>query len=172
MQSDAELINSVLAGCKDAYELLIKRYEQSVRAVAIDILHDFHLASDASQDAFLTAYENLFYLRKPDSFGPWLLKIARRCAIDVARRKPRQTESQLDNALENPDGRLEAENRELLSAVLKLPKAENQVVMLRYFAGHSVKDVAEISGRSVGTITKQLSRAHKRLKKMLKEPQL
>jgi RNA polymerase sigma factor (sigma-70 family) len=50
---------------------------------------------------------------------------------------------------------------------MKLPANEQQVVMLRYFSANSVKDVAEISGRSVGTVTKQLSRAHKRLRIML-----
>ncbi|MHC4215044.1 MAG: RNA polymerase sigma factor [Planctomycetota bacterium] len=39
--------------------------------------------------------------------------------------------------------------------------------MLRYFSANSVKDIAETLGRSVGTVTKQLSRAHKRLRTML-----
>jgi DNA-directed RNA polymerase specialized sigma24 family protein len=41
--------------------------------------------------------------------------------------------------------------------------------MLRYFAGHSVKGVADAVGRSVGTVTKQLSRARVRLRTILKE---
>lgn len=41
--------------------------------------------------------------------------------------------------------------------------------MLRYFTGHNVKDVAQIVGRGVGTVTKQLSRAHERLRKTLSE---
>ena len=57
----------------------------------------------------------------------------------------------------------------LLGAVAGLPESEKQVVMLRYFAGHTVKEAAEIVGRSVGTVTKQLSRARKRLRAMLKE---
>ncbi|MHC4184765.1 MAG: RNA polymerase sigma factor [Planctomycetota bacterium] len=53
--------------------------------------------------------------------------------------------------------------------MLKLPESEKQVVMLRYFSGQSVREVAEMLGRSVGTVTKQLSRAHKRLRNTLKE---
>ena len=72
-------------------------------------------------------------------------------------------------AAENPDGRLDEDNEVLLAAVVKLPEAEKQVVMLRYFAGHSVSEVAGALGKNIGTITKQLSRAHKRLRKILKE---
>ena len=75
-------------------------------------------------------------------------------------------------ATEKPYGRLDEESEGLLSAVVKLPEAERQVVMLRYFAEHNVKEVAEIAGRNIGTVTKQLSRAHKRLRRILKESQL
>ena len=169
MQSDAELVNNVLSGDKQAFGVLVRRYERPVRAVALDVLGDYHLALDVSQDAFVTAYENLPGLRKPVAFGPWLMKITRRCALDLARRKRDEAplESVVPQAIHNPDGQLDEEKQWLLAAVVKLPKGEKQVVMLRYFAGHSVKDIAEIVGRSVGTVTKQLSRAHKHLRNIL-----
>jgi len=97
------------------------------------------------------------------------MKITRRCALDSSRRKPKETqlEPKIATATESPDGQLDEDKQKLLAAVVKLPKAEKQVVMLRYFSDNSVKDVAKIAGRSVGTVTKQLSRAHKRLRKIL-----
>ena len=77
-------------------------------------------------------------------------------------------ESTVAAAIENPDGQLDVDKQRLLAAVAGLPKAEKQVVMLRYFAGNSVRDVADIVGRNVGTVTKQLSRAHKHLRNILK----
>jgi RNA polymerase sigma factor (sigma-70 family) len=53
---------------------------------------------------------------------------------------------------------------------MQLPAGEKEVVMLRYFEGHTVQQVASIAGRSVGTVTKQLSRAHRHLKTLLEEP--
>jgi RNA polymerase sigma-70 factor (ECF subfamily) len=169
VQSDAELVNAVLGGDKQAFAVLVKRYERPVRATALDVLGDYHLASDVSQDAFVTAYENLPGLRKPAAFGAWLMKITRRRAFDGARRKRDGAglESVIAPPTHNPDGQLDEEKQWLLAAVVKLPKGEEQVVMLRYFAGHSVKDVAEILSRNVGTVTKQLSRAHKRMRKIL-----
>jgi len=169
VRTDAELVNAVLDGKKQAFAVLVKRYERVVRAVALDILGDYHSATDASQDAFVKAYEQLAGLRKPEAFGPWLTKITRRCALDSVRRKPKeaQIKAKIAASMESFDGQLDEEKQRLLAAVVTLPKAENQVVMLRYFSGHSVKDVAEIAGRSVGTVTKQLSRAHKRLRNIL-----
>jgi RNA polymerase sigma factor (sigma-70 family) len=67
------------------------------------------------------------------------------------------------------NGRLDEKKQHLLETIQQLPKPERQVVMLRYFGPHSVRDVADIVDRSVGTVTKQLSRAHKRLKSRLQE---
>jgi len=174
VQSDAELVNAVLNGNKQAFGVLVKRYERPVRAAALDVLGDYHSATDVSQDAFVTAYENLPGLRKPLAFGPWLMKITRRCALDFVRRRQKEAprEAAVAAAIVNPDGRLDEEKQILLAAVVRLPEGEKQVVMLRYFAGHSVKGVAEILGRSVGTVTKQLSRAHKRLRTTLERSKI
>ena len=173
MQSDAELVNAVLGGDKRAFEVLIKRYERPIRAIALDILGDYHLASDVSQDAFVTAYEKLPGLRKPTAFGAWLMKIARRCALDCVRRQNGKSslEPVVSSRIHDRSGRLDEERQWLLSAVIKLSKSERQVIMLRYFSCHSVKEVADILGRSVGTVTKQLSRAHKRLRNTLERSQ-
>jgi len=169
VQSDAELVNAVLNGNKQAFGVLVKRYERPVRAAALDVLGDYHSATDVSQDAFVTAYENLPGLRKPAAFGAWLMKITRRCALDCVRRQDGQSsmETVVSTGSNDRNGRLDEERQWLLSAVIKLPKSEMQVIMLRYFSGHSVKEVADILGRSVGTVTKQLSRAHKRLRTTL-----
>jgi RNA polymerase sigma-70 factor (ECF subfamily) len=169
VRTDAELVNAVLDGEKQAFAVLVKRYERPVRAVALDVLGDYHSAADVSQEAFVKAYEQLEGLRKPKAFGPWLMKITRRCALDSARRKTKeaQLEPKIAAAIESPNGRLNEGMQRILAAVVRLPRAEKQVVMLRYFGDNSVKDVADIVDRSVGTVTKQLSRAHKRLRKIL-----
>ena len=160
-----------MAGESRAFEGLVRRYERSVRAAALDVAKDSHLSRDIAQEAFLRAYRQLATLRRPAAFGPWLMQITRRCAVDVVRR--RRTEGPLGPNLvattPGHNGRLEEDKERLLAAVMGLPSGERQVVMLRYFGGHTVKDVARIAGRSVGTVTKQLSRAHRRLRNTLKE---
>lgn len=169
LQSDGELIGAVLGGDRKAFAILIKRYELSVRAVATSVLRDRHLAQDAAQEAFVRAYLNLGALRKAAAFGPWLLRIARRCALDLVHQYRQVPLPEPDVVEEHHSGLLDEEKERLLAAVLELRESERQVVMLRYFGGHSVKEVADITGRSAGTITKQLSRAHRRLRVLLRE---
>jgi len=173
VQSDAELVKAALDGERDAFAVLVKRYERPVRAVAMNVLGDHTSAQDAAQDAFVRAYENLPALRKSSAFGPWLMKITRRCALTAARQRPRETTLDPTDTFpgEKKDGQLNEQKQRLLAAVVKLPESERQVVMLRYFSDHSVRDVASILGRSIGTVTGQLSRAHKRLRNILERPE-
>jgi len=170
--SDAVLVKEVLDGAKDAYAELVRRYERPARAAAIHILGNYHFAEDAAQDAFVKAYQQLAGLRKPAMFGCWLMKITRRCALDIAGKK--RPDVPLDSVAEMPDhrrnGRLDEEKQHLLREVMRLADSERQVVLLRYFGGHTVSQVADITGRSVGTVTKQLSRAHQHLRNQIKEP--
>lgn len=169
MRSDAELVNLVRNGDRTAYAVLVERYERSVRAVTWGVLADRHAAEDAVQEAFLTAYEKINTLRRADRFGPWLIRIAKRTATRMASR--RRVTSELDDVTEGSDpgrnGQLDEESEHLLHLVRRLPRHERLVVMLRYFDSHDVQLIAAMTGRPVGTVTKQLSRAHRRLRNWL-----
>ena len=78
-------------------------------------------------------------------------------------------ESKGDPADYRDDGQLDEQSRLVLSAVMALPPHERRAVMLRYFEGLGVEAIADIAGRSVGTISKQLTRARQRLRKRLKD---
>lgn len=170
-QSDAKLVQEVLDGNTQAFALLVARYERSVRAAAVNIVKSTHAADDISQDVFLRAFQQMPTLRNPQVFGPWLMKIARRYAIDSLKKQQslKYSDSLDQMAAHKRNGQLDEKHQHLLEAVTQLPKSERQVVMLRYFGPHSVRDVAGILDRSVGTVTKQLSRAHKHLERRLQE---
>ena len=167
--SDKELVRAVQAGDREAYGQLVIRYERSLRAVIAQIVSDIHVAEDLAQDAFVKAFQNVSRLRNPSRFGPWLYKIARHEALMWIRRRPRITEGSLskDTPLEQCDGRLSEASEQLLKAVMTLPSQEQRVVLLRYFEGHPVGDIARMIGRPIGTVTKQLSRAHVRLRRQM-----
>lgn len=171
MQSDAELVTAVLAGDREAFAGLVERYERAVRATALALVRDHHVAQDIAQDTFLAAYAKLGTLRDGAAFGSWLLRIVRRRALEAVRRQPRdRTLEAVDTeAPAGSDGRLEDDSRRLLSAVMRLPEGERTLVMLHYFDGEKVADIAQASGRPVGTVTGLLSRARDRLRRWLKE---
>jgi len=169
--ADAELVQAALAGGRDAYATLVKRYERAVTAVALAVLRDHHAAQDAAQETFLCAYRRLGDLRRADRFASWLMKIAHHEACRLARRRTAGATAPLvsDPPDSSGNGRLEGPLEQVLSAVTRLPEPERLVVMLKYFNRHDVATIAEMSGRPVGTVTKQLSRARRRLRGWLRE---
>jgi RNA polymerase sigma-70 factor, ECF subfamily len=169
LQPDDHLIREVLAGRRDAYADLVRRYERHAHVAAWTILRDHQAAEDVTQESFVKAYYKLNALRTPGTFGAWLLTIVRRTAADYARSKKRLVfvPSLPDRPLlDLPD---EDEAAFLLSALARIPDREQQVLLLRYFDGLAVADIAARLSRPVGTVTKQLSRAVAHLRERLKE---
>jgi len=172
VQSDSELVQAVLKGDRQAYERLFERHERSVLAVGLALLGNYHAAQDVAQEAFVKAYRSLGDLRQTASFGPWVREIARREALAVRRRMRQESQVELPVTVQGSpcnDGSLDEQNRLLLEAITRLPRHEQDVLMLYYFEGHPVKTISEITGRPVGTVTMQLSRARSHLQKRLKE---
>ena len=172
MLSDADLVKRVLMGDRSAYGELFERYERSVLAVGLSVLGDLHSAQDVSQETFVIAYEKLPALRQGARFGAWVQRIARNEAIAHLRRRQRRQqaeESMRQHKTASDNHRLDGVAEKLLEAVMRLPRHERRVVMLHYFEAHSVKDIGAMTGRPVGTVTMQLSRARARLLKWFKE---
>ena len=172
VQSDSELVHRALNGDREAYGRLFERHERSVLAVGLAVLGNYHAAQDVAQEAFVKAYQSLGDLRQRASFGPWVREIARREALAIRRRTRQECRVELPVAAQGSpcnDGTLDEQNRLLLEAITRLPRHEQDVLMLYYFEGHPVKTISEITGRPVGTVTMQLSRARSRLQKWLKE---
>jgi RNA polymerase sigma-70 factor (ECF subfamily) len=170
LESDRQLVQRVLAGNREAYATLVERYQHAVFAVALKVIGDRDAAEDAAQNSFVSAYTNLNRLHDANAFGAWLLVIARREALSVARSRRRTIplDDDQDASASIPDGLVEDEKlNELMNALGRLAGHEQQVLMLRYFQSQPVATIAAITGRSVGTVTKQISRALARLREQL-----
>ncbi len=169
MRSDAEIVAEVLNGSVESYAELVDRWQKPAVGVAARILRDEHLAEDIAQDAFVKAYEKLGSLKNGKMFGSWLMQICRNGALDELRRHVKRAESISVDDFFGIEASVESkpDHSELLENVLKLPDHEKQVVTLKYFGGHTVRELAAITSRSIGTVTKQLSRAHARLRQQM-----
>jgi RNA polymerase sigma-70 factor, ECF subfamily len=169
--SDAVLIDRARRGDVKAYGTLVERYERAVAAAVLPILRDAHAAQDVVQDVFVLCFTRLASLRDPSRVGPWLLKTAGREAVHASRRSRRMRIDRSDaseiGVTDDADPLLNDERERLLQCVRALPAHERVAVSLRYFDGHGVNEIARITGRAVGTITKQLSRAIQRLREQL-----
>jgi RNA polymerase sigma-70 factor, ECF subfamily len=166
---DAHLIHEVLAGRRDLYAVLVRRYERHLHAAAWAILRDHHTAEDVTQDTFIKAYSKLATLRTGRSFGPWLLAIVRRTATDRARIKNRRILVAVPPETPSLDAPAEEDAAFVLGALGHIPEREQQIVLLRYFDGLAVAEIASRLGCPVGTVTKRLTRALGRLRDRVRE---
>lgn len=169
--SDQSLVEAVLCGDRKSFAVLVERYLGTVIAVTTVILRDKHAAEDVAQDTFVIAFERLQSLRNGAAFGYWLIRIARRAALRASRRQRRQRVLQVAtrDGIASPNEQLSDRSQDLLRLVQRLPEHERAVVMWKYFDGHSVHEISETTGQSVSTVTKQLTRARRRLELWIKE---
>ncbi|MFV2069552.1 MAG: RNA polymerase sigma factor [Pirellulales bacterium] len=168
MESDAELVARVRHGDVEAFGQLIERYERSLLAAALAKLHDFHSAEDVVQATLLLAFRRLETLRDEAKFGPWLTKIAHVQVVESVRARQIPAGIPLHDSqherIDDANHQTWIENEHLLSLVARLPDHERVLIGHRYFDGHSMTEIAAITGRPIGTVTKQLSRAVSRLR--------
>src|SRR5688500_4236628 len=166
-----ELIAASKAGDAEAFTELVRRYQAMVFGSAYAALGDFHLAEDAAQQAFVTAYRGLDRLEQPERFAGWLRGIVRfECAHLRRRRRvlqvPIEAAAQLVSSTPGPVQ--PAEEREaverLLAAINALPPAEREATVLFYLQERSQREVAAFLGVPVSTVNNRLRTARKRLK--------
>src|SRR5271169_4377814 len=88
------LIRAAQAGDQDAFEQLVRTYDQSVLRLAMNLLRSPEDARDVYQEAFLKVYRNLHSFRFDCSFHTWLYRIVTNICLDrLRRRKVRKEES-------------------------------------------------------------------------------
>ncbi len=159
------LTKAAKGGDSVAFTELVRRYERAAWVVAWKVLREHHATLDATQNTFVEAYCKLSQLRDPAQFGVWLMRIAHREALRMARRNVRVLPMDSAGEMAGPvANEADLDRDALVTAVAGLPEHERLVVVLRYFNGHSMEEVAQLTGRPVGTVTKQLSRAIARLR--------
>src|SRR5215213_8675279 len=85
-----DFVEKAKQGDLRAYGTLVEQYEHTVFASAYSIVGDAHAAEDITQDVFILCYQKINLLRDATRFPQWLLKIARREAVRVAKQHRRR----------------------------------------------------------------------------------
>jgi len=141
---------------------------------AYAVLGDFHLARDASQEAFIEAYRCLGNLRDPAAFPGWFRRIVfKHCDRLIRRRHAGAVPIEMaENMVSNEGGAAsQVEQREIraevLAAVRGLPEKERAATTLFYINGYSQSEVAEFLELPVGTVKSRLRAARKLLKERM-----
>jgi RNA polymerase sigma-70 factor (ECF subfamily) len=188
---ESALINSAQRGDVDAFNTLVLAYQSQVYSVAYRIMGDQAAASDATQEAFISAYKSLKSFRG-GSFKSWLLRTVTNACYDALRYSKRRPSTSLDalgeasgdqagegdgaafeefvaSDAENPAAAAErSELRAAIAAGLKLLPPEQRITfVLSDVQGMSYEEIADATQTSTGTVKSRLSRARARLRDYL-----
>lgn len=162
-----ELVERARRGDHDAFAVLAGLFVARLDAAARLILRERELAQDAVQEGFIGAWRNLPTLRDPDRFEGWLRRLVfRSCIAILRRRKRRVTEVELLPMYASSIGDMASitVDRDLLDTALKRLRPEwRAVVVLHYYLGMPLPDVADALGIPIGTAK---SRHHRSLDEM------
>lgn len=148
---DTYNIRQCLEGNANAFEPLVRRYQNAAFAVALGYLRDRTDAEDVVQDAFVAAFCRLSQLKDPAVFGSWLHRIVvNRCKEWNRRNKtgrvvhagPESESARNEYPMAEQAHRKYIECLELWDEVEKLPEHYRQVVTLYYYTGFSLKEIA------------------------------
>jgi RNA polymerase sigma-70 factor (ECF subfamily) len=132
-------------------------------------LQDVHLAEDALQDTFVKAWQAYPAFRHDSSEITWLTAIAINCCRSIKRKAWHRLVDLKTPLSMLPEASVPFEPYDdtVTRAVMALPGRDQEVILLHYYQGLPVKDIAQILSVPLSTVTSRLIRARKKLKKSL-----
>ena len=172
----AELVRRMAAGDRDAFAGLLAIYQPKALRAAYLISGNFADSEDIVQETFVACWLNRRQLKNPGAFPCWFYKTLSRIAWRVCKKRNREQPVEelfppeaktAENLL---DGVLMKEEEKLLSeAVAGLPVKQRTMVVLYYYNGLSIREIAAACGVLEGTVKSRLFHGKERLRKILKE---
>lgn len=156
-QSDFEVIRRVLGGETAAFEVLVRRHQQTIFRLTRRMTRNLEDAEDLAQEAFVQAYRSLASFHGQASFSTWLYRIAVNLCLNRLRATQREDPKEVDASI--PDVRADAlsellaaeRDRALAAAIEELPPQQRATLMLRAYEGLGHREIAEILGCAEGT---------------------
>ena len=173
---DAELVSRVQAGDKQAFDLLVIKYQRKIMRLLSRMIRDPAEIEDVAQEAFIKAYRALPQFRGESAFYTWLYRIAINTARNwlAANKRAPSTPSAFENEEgetfnesdvltdgSNPES--EMASRQIAETVNKaindLPEELRNAIVMREIDGMSYEDIAESMNCPIGTVRSRIFRA-------------
>jgi RNA polymerase sigma-70 factor, ECF subfamily len=176
-QPDAEIVSRVLNGERDAFRLLVERYQDTLFRCALSMVRERDVAADLVQATLVHSYDRLGDLRDPSSFGGWAyrtclnrcrdhLKSVRRRTVplDAPTALALASSDRADRRLE--DGRLRVALHDALDT---LNEAQRTAFVLKHVEERSYEEMSDMLGDPVPALKMRVHRAREALRRALEE---
>ncbi len=178
--TDEQLIEKILSGDRDAFRLLMEKYQQQVFYVAMGFVHSREDAEDITQDVFIRVFHSLSSFKEKSLFSTWLYRITMNTSINhINKNKRRNFFTEAGDSLMNLFNRsneerdaheqLEASEIEktIQKAIDELPINQRKAFILSKYEELSQREIAGIMETTEGAVEQLLVRARKNLQNKL-----
>ncbi len=175
--TDEALMTAVSKGNLDAFETLVQRHQNRIYRMACQMLHSEEDAWDVSQEIFIKIFNARLSYVENAKFTTWLYRIANNAIIDKIRQYQRRNKVvAMEETLVEPRSEeksshqrlaLEEVKGQMSEALLNLTERQRGMVILKYYEGCSVNEIAEVFECAAGTVKATLFQAVQRLRDTL-----
>lgn len=166
LTEDRKVIERVLKGDTDAFNLLIRKWEKPIYNFIVRMIGNRDEAMDLSQDCFMRAFRELRTLKDLDRFSSWLYRIAHNACLSEIRKNHGKTWVELDpdiGPVHQP-----VENRLAVEKALRqLPPDQREAVVLKVFQSLKFEEIAAIQDAPVSTVKSRLYMGFEKLRSIL-----
>lgn len=167
-------------GDRDAYGRLVRLLMDRTVALTYRMTGDRQAAQDLAQEAFITAWQRLGQFRGQSSFTSWLHRIATNLTLNFLKSPAVSRSASLDQVeagmpesghSDNPDSELTRRElrRGMLEFMQSLPEAQRAVFELRFYQQMSFNEIAETTGKALGTVKTHYRQAVIKLRRWAEE---
>lgn len=171
------LVNKVKTGDLQAFDELYSLTYKKVYFLALSILKNKSMAEDATQEVFIKSLKSIDQLKNPKLFLSWINKITYNYCMNEFYKLKDIEHNNIDNVfpmiscgckyndpLENCI--LKENVEELMNLIGQLTQIQSTVLVLRYFEGLKISEIAYVLDIPEGTVKSRLSKAKKKLHKL------
>lgn len=168
---DQGWVERILQGDHEAFELLVRRYQHMIYALAYRMTGSAADAEDLTQETFIRAHQQLAGFRADARFSSWLYRIAVNHCLNWRKSAARRNQLHHDwqahrEASSGPEQNL---SQKVQDALMKLSPKQRAAVALTIYDGLSHVEAAQVLGCSETTVSWRLFAARARLKRLLKD---
>ncbi|MEW6411777.1 MAG: sigma-70 family RNA polymerase sigma factor [Candidatus Zixiibacteriota bacterium] len=167
----SRLVELARLGERKAFSEIVRIMMNPVIALTYKMTRDKDSAMDLAQDTFVAAWQNLDSFKGDSKFESWIYRIATNKAINFVKRESRSAGDealQAISAVDDPGRDLQRkELRERILAFMgQLPAQQRKIFELRFYKELPFDEVANVSGRAVGTVKTLYREAVKKLRQV------
>ena len=182
---DRQLVARAQRGDKQAFELLVEKYQRKLARLLSRFIRDPAEVEDVTQEAFIKAYRALPAFRGDSAFYTWLYRIgintAKNYLMAMGRRAPTSTEIEAEEAegfeegeqlrdINTPESLLLSNEiaKTVNATIEQLPEELRKAIEMREIEGMSYEDIAKAMACPIGTVRSRIFRAREAIAEQLR----